>query len=632
MSSEILPAILDGQYVPDADHLHLVERPDVEGIVDPVAATDDAAQAEAYATRLALVHEIDLVGRTEPWSVVGARHGMTGPMAHYLWTRYQSVGEAALRPGTRASAGFCVWLREPRRDARGNVLTTARGLPMRQIAGAEAHEMVAREIGKVWGRLGTQDKRRHAQASDAAKTVVRLQDEMAPFLERNGLLMEYRSLARFVERNLRGDAEAIATRSARRHYPSSSGRPEQLRGITDLLQVVCADSTWADVLLVSSDGLSVIERVFLLYAFDVRSRALWSWLVCRRTPSAHSYLKLFERGIMPKDALCDLRSTRIRYPVHGIPQLMLTDRGMAEASEGVRFKALGLNLIPEVAPPLLPQMKGHVERVAGTVSRALLHQLPGTTLSNPLQLGRHDAMAEAARYGLTYDRFEAKFDKAIIDGLMDRLHTSLGRTPLEEWERVATTRRHPRTWPTDAAARLRLGLLPLISGGTRDRNGSGIEFRTRTFRPTRPIPSTVQVWYDPDDLRTIALLSLAGEFICDAVARDLPLEIALSEDEVLRLFSPSKQTMERTRQSRRDLFDIIRATAEGAPISRREASVLDAAVGNSSRPMALREPDQEVRLTSPDAVIAEVAPVGSEAATAPARRLRLAPPREFRDE
>lgn len=142
----------------------------------------------------------------------------------------------------------------------------------------------------------------------------------------------------------------------------------------------------------------------------------------------------------------------------------------------------------------------------------------------------------------------------------------------------------------DAASRLRLALLPLISGGTRDRNGSGIEFKTRTYRPTAPIPGRVHVWFDPEDLRTIALTSVSGEFICDGIARDLPLEIALSLDEVRRLYRPSEQTKERTKQARRNLYEILLANAEGRPVTRREASALDEAFANAKRPMARRDP------------------------------------------
>lgn len=154
----------------------------------------------------------------------------------------------------------------------------------------------------------------------------------------------------------------------------------------------------------------------------------------------------------------------------------------------------------------------------------------------------------------------------------------------------------------DAASRLRLALLPLISGGPRDRNGSGIEFATRTYRPTAPIPDRVHVWYDPDDLRTIALTSLLGEFICDGIARDLPLEIALSREEVTLLYSPSEQTKERTKRARRNLHDIVMAMAEGRPISRREASALDEAKANAKRPMARRDPvpDEFALLASTD--------------------------------
>lgn len=447
MTIQILPEILGGQYVPDADARYLTTRPAAldANVVDATLATVGQTTDE-FVRRQALVHEIAACGRTATWADLAARHGFSTSTAHWLWQRYVSGGDAAIEPETRTSEGFRVFEREPLRDARGQVLLSpVAQRPVRRVASGESHAALAAEIEHRWSNLGKVNKRRRGPR-DAARTVTALLDELGPYLERNGLFIEYRTLARYVKRYLRNDPQAIAARAGKRYYPSSSGRPEQLRDITDLLQVVCVDSTVADLLCVSNDGLTVLQRGWILYAFDVRSRALWSWLITRRQPSAHHYLRLFERGVLPKDEICARRGTVNRYPVHGIPQLILADRGMAEAAENVRFKALGLQVIVEHAPPLLPQMKGHVERIAGTVSRGLLHRLPGTTLSNPLQRGGHDAVCEALRYGITFDRFEANFDRAIIDGFMDTLHSSLGRTPIEEWERVAAMRRGPREW------------------------------------------------------------------------------------------------------------------------------------------------------------------------------------------
>lgn len=447
MTTEILPDILAGQYVPDADTRFLTTRPAAPEahVIDATLATVGEATAE-YLRRQALVHEIAACGRTATWEDLAARHGLSLSTAHWLWNRYVSGGDAAIEPGKRVSEGFWVFEREPLRDAHGQVLLSpAAQRPVRRLASAESHAALAAEIRSRWVHLGKLNKGKRG-ARDAARTVTSLQDDLGPYLDRNALFIEYRSLARFVKRFLSDDPKSVAARAERRYYPSSHGLPEQLRGITDLLQVICVDSTMADLLCVGNDGLTVLERGWILYGVDVRSRALWSWLITRRQPSAHHYLRLFERGVLPKDDICARRGTVNRYPVHGIPQLILADRGMAEAAEDVRFKALGLGVIVEHAPSLLPQMKGHVERIAGTVSRGLLHRLPGTTLSNPLQLGGHDSVREALRYGITFDRFEANFDRAIIDGFMDKLHTSLGRTPIEEWERVASTRREPRQW------------------------------------------------------------------------------------------------------------------------------------------------------------------------------------------
>lgn len=79
----------------------------------------------------------------------------------------------------------------------------------------------------------------------------------------------------------------------------------------------------------------------------------------------------------------------------GKPGELHLDNAAEFKSEALRRGCEEHGIALRYRPPGRPHYGGIVERVIGTLME-LVHELPGTTFSNPAQRGRYDADAKAA--------------------------------------------------------------------------------------------------------------------------------------------------------------------------------------------------------------------------------------------
>ena len=82
-------------------------------------------------------------------------------------------------------------------------------------------------------------------------------------------------------------------------------------------------------------------------------------------------------------------------------------------------------------PPGEPHFGGTIERVLGTFMQ-MVHELPGTTFSNPRERGAYDSEREAV---FTLAELEKWFALAITGPYHGSLHTGIGEAPLARWKK-----------------------------------------------------------------------------------------------------------------------------------------------------------------------------------------------------
>jgi putative transposase len=81
-------------------------------------------------------------------------------------------------------------------------------------------------------------------------------------------------------------------------------------------------------------------------------------------------------------------------------------------------------------PVKTPHWGGHIERLLGTVLKEI-HNLPGTTKSNPKERGEYDAEKEAA---MTLSELEKWLSIFIVEVYHQRVHSSLKMSPVRKYE------------------------------------------------------------------------------------------------------------------------------------------------------------------------------------------------------
>lgn len=80
-------------------------------------------------------------------------------------------------------------------------------------------------------------------------------------------------------------------------------------------------------------------------------------------------------------------------------------------------------------PPGEPRFGGHIERLIGT-QMGKLHLLPGTTFSNPDELGDYDSRRHSA---FTLRELERYIALDIVGDYHQSIHASLKRPPIAVW-------------------------------------------------------------------------------------------------------------------------------------------------------------------------------------------------------
>jgi transposase InsO family protein len=515
-------------------------EPPLTSLAAPVVVTTTLDLSEAdgreYQLRLAIVRDRQ-ANRALTWAELAERHGVSTRKARYFYREWEDYGEAELRPHQRKATG----VRAPFELLKlaEKLWRNSRKLRLRAIL--EHPEMVAR-----------------------AREL--------------GARLSYDQLWRY-SRTLRGDPVATARRDGKRIPPAPAFGPvDPLKKVSVPLQVIQVDAARADIFVLSRDGRSVLERPWILWAIDVATRCVWSWLVCEGTPSEVDYLRLMRRGFLPKDALARACGAQNSYPVHGIPQLVLCDRGWIFSAQRSRERLAGVGVIVENAAPYRPDMKGIVERLIGTINERWIHRLPGTTLSSIQQRSGYDSVSEAKKHGLTLERFERLLAQAVIDGYSQEVHSSIKATPVEQWLKLCQRYGQPRAWPNDPGSELRLNLFALKDGETRERDHRGYFFQNLVYRPAaKDAPDRARVLYDPDDLRSISIFDAAtGMYSCEATARDIDLTVAISERELKEEGVATKGGQAASGTAA--LSHLVAQVEAGKPISKRDATRIEKAV------------------------------------------------------
>ena len=213
---------------------------------------------------------------------------------------------------------------------------------------------------------------------------------------------------------------------AARTLQSAGGKVPDIVAPLDRVQI---DHTVIDLIIVDDRDRQPIGRPYLTVAIDVYSRCILGMVVTLEAPSAVSV------GLCIAHITCDKRpwlealGVDVAWPMSGKPCALYLDNASEFKSEALRrgCEQHGINL--NYRPLGRPHYGGIVERIVGTVMQRV-HELPGTTFSNPGQRGSYDADKMSA---LTLTELESWLALAVA-GYHGSIHGSLNQTPAGRWD------------------------------------------------------------------------------------------------------------------------------------------------------------------------------------------------------
>ncbi|MCW2313709.1 hypothetical protein [Rhodoferax antarcticus] len=203
--------------------------------------------------------------------------------------------------------------------------------------------------------------------------------------------------------------------------------------VSNILERIELDHTPLDVIVICKLTRLILGRPWITLAIDRYSRMIVGLYISFHAPSQASVLYSMRMMIMPKDdILARFPDVVGPWPARGLPETIATDNGMDLHGNTVEAVSLEMGIMLLFCGVAHPEMKGCIERTIGTLNRDLIHTLPGTTFSNPLERGDYDSTKEAA---IDLEVLTHLIVKWIVDDYHKTPHRGLkGRSPLEVWQ------------------------------------------------------------------------------------------------------------------------------------------------------------------------------------------------------
>ncbi|MEV1178317.1 DDE-type integrase/transposase/recombinase, partial [Nonomuraea sp. NPDC049784] len=211
-----------------------------------------------------------------------------------------------------------------------------------------------------------------------------------------------------------------------RRLRSAGGDPPSIEG---LLQQVQIDHTPVDLEVVDGRYRLPIGRPYVTVAIDVASRCVVGLVVTLEAPSALS------AGLCLAHTVCDKRPwleriglQAVAWPMSGKPHEIHVDNATEFRSEALRRGCAQHGITLTYRPKGMPHFGGIIERLIGTMMQ-MVHELPGTTFSNPAERGSYDSQASAVLTVTELNRWLA----LAVAAYHGQVHSTLGQTPAGRW-------------------------------------------------------------------------------------------------------------------------------------------------------------------------------------------------------
>lgn len=314
--------------------------------------------------------------------------------------------------------------------------------------------------------------------------------------------LEPPSRATFYRRLERAGAASILRRRPSRQQRQAASAVEPGPEVTRLLERVEIDHTPLDLFVVDMDDRLPIGRPTLTLATDRYSKMPFGFDVSFQPASYLTVMRCLRHGILPKPD-CQARYGTVHpFPVYGLPETLVVDRGMEFVGTSLETALGMLGVIHEVMPGRTPWYKGGIERFFRTQNQGLLEGLPGYAWSQTFSQAGYDPRQDAC---LSLEAFQQLLHIFLLDIYAQRWHHGMEDMPMRRWNEARSSGLAPTLYHD--ADELRI---ILCASATRTLTRQGIAWETLRYHSPalaqlrqRGGEQTVRFRYDPDDLGEI---------------------------------------------------------------------------------------------------------------------------------
>jgi putative transposase len=330
-----------------------------------------------------------------------------------------------------------------------------------------------------------------------------------------------------------GQASVLRRRASRsqRHAESSvEGGPRPTR----LLERVEIDHTPLHLFVVDLEDRLPIGRPILTLATDTYSKMPFGFDVSFQPGSYLTAMRCLRHGILPKPDCQTLYGTTHPFPVYGLPETVVVDRGMEFVGNSL-VDALGmLGIIHEVMPGRTPWYKGSIERFFRTQNQGLLEGLPGYTFGDIFSRADYDPVQDAC---ISLETFHKLLHIFLLDIYAQRWHDGIQDIPARRWEQGCQNGLAPTLYHDAEELRILL-----CASETRTLTRQGITWETLHYNSSalsqlrlRTGGGSVRFRYDPEDLGAIYVFDPdAGWLTVPAVHPEYARGLSLYKHRVIR--------------------------------------------------------------------------------------------------
>lgn len=174
-------------------------------------------------------------------------------------------------------------------------------------------------------------------------------------------------------------------------------------------------------------------RWFLVAAMCATTRCIVA-MKLTRAESSRAALQTIDMIVRDKGHWTDAVGTLTPWNMSGTPELIVTDAGSGFIDFDTRTAATDLGINIDAGPAGMPEFRGRIERMFGTMAGSFIGRFTGRTFSNTVVKGDYDSDKRAA---LTSEELSEALVRWVVDVYHRRPHAGLGgETPLNCWNRL----------------------------------------------------------------------------------------------------------------------------------------------------------------------------------------------------